>query len=84
MTGYRYCEEGCGCRYGTEDPDWHECACDGPCTSADWDTWWGEPPGPTMDDLPTAPRQHAGPCYRSVIGAMIHGPGCTCDTGEAP
>lgn len=28
----RYCPEGCGCRYGTEDADARECGCDGPCT----------------------------------------------------
>lgn len=35
----RYCEYGCGCRYGTEDPDARECACDGPCTMADHESW---------------------------------------------
>jgi hypothetical protein len=38
----RYCESGCGCRYGTNDPDMRECACDGPCCMASDEEWYGE------------------------------------------
>ena len=31
------CPSGCGCRVGSDDPDRHDCACDGPCC-----TWTGE------------------------------------------
>ena len=36
----RSCESGCGCRYGTEDPDVRDCACDGPCAFAEHDVWF--------------------------------------------
>jgi hypothetical protein len=33
----RECEGGCGCRYGTQDPDRRDCGCGGPCAMAeDW------------------------------------------------
>lgn len=38
----RRCEGGCGCRYGTDDPDRLDCACDGPCTEADDEVWNAE------------------------------------------
>lgn len=34
----RPCPQGCGCAF-PEDPDGHECACDGPCRTVEW--WWG-------------------------------------------
>jgi hypothetical protein len=40
-TQQRLCEEGCGCRYGTEDADVRECGCDGPCCNASHDEWFG-------------------------------------------
>jgi len=33
------CESGCGCRYGTADPDRSDCACDGPCAMAAPEVW---------------------------------------------
>lgn len=38
----RRCEHGCGCRYGTDDPDALDCACDGPCTTISVAEWLGE------------------------------------------
>ena len=40
-TAERRCEEGCGCRYGTDDADRMECGCDGPCTEGDGD-WYAD------------------------------------------
>ena len=37
----RLCESGCGCRYGTEDPDCRDCTCDGPCCMAEHEEWYG-------------------------------------------
>ena len=34
------CESGCGCRYGTEDPDRLDCACDGNCCNAPYEIWF--------------------------------------------
>lgn len=52
MTPRQTCPSGCGCRKGTEDADWSDCACDGPCCFADdWgpdaeftarSEWWAE------------------------------------------
>lgn len=45
MDETRLCESGCGCRYGTDDPDARDCACDGPCCEDEHDAWFhdGEP-----------------------------------------
>jgi hypothetical protein len=37
----RTCPSGCGCRYGTDDPDRYDCWCDGPCTTASHEEWFG-------------------------------------------
>lgn len=39
LASLRTCENGCGCRYGTDDPDSRECACDGPCTTLSSEAW---------------------------------------------
>lgn len=42
-TPVRYCTYGCGCRFGTMDADITECACSGPCSGGDGDTWFSGP-----------------------------------------
>lgn len=42
VADVRRCESGCGCRYGTNDPDRLDCGCDGPCTMLE-DEAWGTP-----------------------------------------
>ena len=52
----RTCESGCGCRYGTTDPDVHDCACDGPCSMAEPQDWGCDPSlGGCGGDCPTCP-----------------------------
>jgi len=46
------CEGGCGCRYGTSDPDRTDCACDGPCCNADDAVWFATPPAGRTRPLP--------------------------------
>lgn len=35
------CPDGCGCRYGTNDPNDRDCPCNGPCTTASHEDWFG-------------------------------------------
>jgi hypothetical protein len=51
VTDPRHCESGCGCRYGTDDPDRNDCACDGPCCFASEDDWNGTGTVPVDRDL---------------------------------
>lgn len=37
-TPWRLCEDGCGCRYGSNDPEAKDCACGGPCQHSEQ---WG-------------------------------------------
>jgi hypothetical protein len=54
--GQRRCEAGCGCRYGTQDPDQRDCACGGPCCMAEPDAWGCAPElGGCGGDCPTCP-----------------------------
>lgn len=73
----RYCESGCGCRYGTDDPDRLDCACDGPCCCAEHDEWFG--PGCTYHDEPAEPPETSGP--GGLPGATPPAPAATGQPG---
>src|SRR5262249_36566958 len=55
----RYCESGCACRYGTNDPDRLDCAGDGRCSYLEHDDWFG--PDCTLHGEPLPQRVPAGP-----------------------
>jgi hypothetical protein len=58
MSEVKLCESGCGCRYGTTDPDARDCACDGPCCMGELDDWGCRPDlGGCGGDCPTCPRE---------------------------
>jgi hypothetical protein len=65
----RLCENGCGCRYGTGDPESKDCACDGPCCMADDEVWFGQIRAPAYAWEPWS--LSAGTTLEEEVRAMI-------------
>jgi hypothetical protein len=67
----RYCEGGCGCRYGTEDADARECGCDGPCTEGapEWYRAGGATGRGTLVPVGTGPFRTRFDAVNAIIEA---------------